>query len=79
MYVTAASAAGRPPITFRETIDDTAAEVSERGGAGIAVRCDHTSDADVDALFARIRDDHGRLDLLVNNVWGGYEDPTAGR
>jgi NAD(P)-dependent dehydrogenase (short-subunit alcohol dehydrogenase family) len=47
--------------------------VTARGGRGIAVRCDHTVDADVESLFARIRADHGRLDLLVNNVWGGYE------
>jgi|SRR5688572_475534 len=59
------------------TIDDTAGEVTSRGGTGIAVRCDHTADADVEALFARIRDDHGRLDLLVNNVWGGYEHPDC--
>ena len=37
------------------------------------MRCDHTVDAEVESLFARIRADHGRLDLLVNNVWGGYE------
>ena len=43
------------------------------GRNGIAIRCDHTVDADVEVLFARIRADHGRLDLLVNNVWGGYE------
>jgi NAD(P)-dependent dehydrogenase (short-subunit alcohol dehydrogenase family) len=55
------------------TIDETAREVTERGGRGIAVRCDHTVDADVDSLFRRVRDDHGRLDLLVNNAWGGYE------
>jgi NAD(P)-dependent dehydrogenase (short-subunit alcohol dehydrogenase family) len=55
------------------TIDETAREVTARGGRGIAVRCDHTVDADVDSLFRRIRDDHGRVDLLVNNVWGGYE------
>ncbi len=55
------------------TIDETAREVIERGGRGIAVRCDHTVDTDVDSLFRRIHDDHGRLDLLVNNVWGGYE------
>ena len=48
--------------------------MTARGGRGIAVRCDHTVDADVESLFARIRADHGRLDLLVNNVWGGYEN-----
>ena len=78
VYVTGRSIRGGPTTDkVPGTIDDTAAEVSERGGTGIAVRCDHTSDADVDALFARIRDDHGRLDLLVNNVWGGYEDPNC--
>ena len=78
VYVTGRSIRGGPTTdNVPGTIDDTAADVSERGGTGIAVRCDHTSDADVDALFARIREDHGRLDLLVNNVWGGYEDPNC--
>jgi len=56
------------------TIDDCAREVTSRGGRGIAVRCDHTVDADVEALFRRITSDQGRLDLLVNNVWAGYEN-----
>jgi NAD(P)-dependent dehydrogenase (short-subunit alcohol dehydrogenase family) len=55
------------------TIDDTADEVTSRGGTGIAVRCDHTDDAQVAALFERVRREQGRLDLLVNNAWGGYE------
>lgn len=56
------------------TIDETASEVTGRGGRGIAVRCDHTVDAEVESLFARVREESGRLDLLVNNVWAGYED-----
>jgi NAD(P)-dependent dehydrogenase (short-subunit alcohol dehydrogenase family) len=55
------------------TIDETAREVTARGGRGIAVRCDHAVDTDVEALFRQIGGDHGQLDLLVNNVWGGYE------
>lgn len=55
------------------TIEETAEEVTARGGVGIPVRCDHTIDADVENLFARVRDEQGRLDLLVNNAWGGYE------
>ena len=43
------------------------------GGQCIAVRCDHTDDAQVQAVFERIRAEQGRLDILVNNVWGGYE------
>ena len=74
VYVTGRSAAGGPTTDgVPGTIDETASEVTSRGGRGIAVRCDHTVDADVESLFARIRGDHSGLDLLVNNVWGGYE------
>ena len=55
------------------TIEDTARAVTAAGGAGIAVRCDHSVEAQVLALFDRVRSDHGRLDLLVNNAWGGHE------
>jgi len=75
VYVTGRSMAGGPTTdNVGGTIDETAREVTERGGRGIAVRCDHTVDAEVEALVGRIKDDHGRLDLLVNNVWGGYEN-----
>jgi NAD(P)-dependent dehydrogenase (short-subunit alcohol dehydrogenase family) len=75
VYVTGRSVDGGPTTdNVPGTIDETGREVTHRGGRGIAVRCDHTVDADVESLFARIRTDHGRLDLLVNNVWGGYEN-----
>ena len=61
-----ASGVGRP-----ETIDETAELVTAAGGQGIAVRCDHTADDQVRALIERVRRDHGRLDVLVNDVWGG--------
>jgi len=74
VYVTGRSVAGGETTdNVPGTIDDAAREVTARGGTGIAIRCDHTVDADVEALFARIGADHARLDLLVNNVWGGYE------
>ena len=57
---------GRP-----ETIEETAEIVTARGGRGIPVRCDHTVERDVKALFARVKREHGRLDVLVNDVWGG--------
>jgi NAD(P)-dependent dehydrogenase (short-subunit alcohol dehydrogenase family) len=79
VYVTGRSVAGGPTTDdLPGTIDETAREVTSRGGRGIAVRCDHASDADVAEVFDRVRGDHGRLDLLVNNVWGGYESPTPG-
>ncbi|BCL16908.1 SDR family NAD(P)-dependent oxidoreductase [Micromonospora sagamiensis] len=62
------------------TVDDTADEVTRRGGRGIAVRCDHHDDAQVAALFARIATEQdGRLDLLVNNAWSGYERSDEAR
>lgn len=61
----------------RETIDDTAEAVAARGGVGIPVRCDHTVEAEVEALFKRVRREQGRLDILVNNVYGGEEDATS--
>ncbi|HEY0856903.1 MAG TPA: SDR family oxidoreductase [Albitalea sp.] len=54
-------------------IDDTADEVTRLGGVGIAARCDHTRDEEVAELFARVEREQGRLDLLVNNAWGGHE------
>jgi NAD(P)-dependent dehydrogenase (short-subunit alcohol dehydrogenase family) len=57
---------GRP-----ETIDETAEMVTARGGVGIPVRTDHTVASEVRALIDRIRADHGRLHVLVNDVWGG--------
>jgi NAD(P)-dependent dehydrogenase (short-subunit alcohol dehydrogenase family) len=58
--------AGTAPLPG--TIHDAAAEVTRRGGQGIAVACDHADDAAVAALFAQIKRDSGRLDLLVNNA-----------
>ncbi|GAB4122088.1 MAG: SDR family NAD(P)-dependent oxidoreductase [Roseiflexaceae bacterium] len=64
---------GRAAVTLPGTIHQTAEEVSRLGGIGIAVHCDHTDDDQVAALFERITAERGHLDILVNNVWGGYE------
>jgi NAD(P)-dependent dehydrogenase (short-subunit alcohol dehydrogenase family) len=55
------------------SIDDTAEEVTAAGGRGIAVRCDHSDVASVRDLIARVEREQGRLDILVNNAWGGHE------
>lgn len=60
------------------TIEETADAVRERGGRGIALRCDHAVDAEVEAAFDRVAAEAGRIDLLVNNVWGGYEGHEEG-
>lgn len=45
-------------------------------GQVIPLPCDHTHDPEVEAVFHRIQADDNRLDILVNNVWGGYENMT---
>jgi NAD(P)-dependent dehydrogenase (short-subunit alcohol dehydrogenase family) len=61
-----AATPGRP-----ETIEETAALATAEGGHGIAARTDHTEEEQVAALTARIREEQGRLDILVNDIWGG--------
>lgn len=85
VYVTGRSTRDQPATTYAQllalsdmqavpgSIDDTADEVTRMGGHGIAVSCDHTREEEVVALFARVEKDAGRLDLLVNNAWGGHE------
>ena len=54
------------------TVEQTAAEVDAAGGRGVPVVCDHTDEDQVRALFDRVAGQSDGLDLLVNNVWGGY-------
>jgi NAD(P)-dependent dehydrogenase (short-subunit alcohol dehydrogenase family) len=85
VYVSARSTRAEPAASYANilklsglervpgSIEATAEEVTRHGGRGIAVRCDHTREDEVKALFARVQRDEGRLDLLVNNAWGGHE------
>lgn len=85
VYVTGRSTRGSPAPGYDSmlalskmsampgSVDDTADAVNAAGGRGIAVRCDHTQDGEVAALFERVQREQGRIDLLVNNAWGGHE------
>jgi len=80
VYVTGRSTRdGRSVMDRPETIEATAERVTAAGGTGIAVRCDHSDPADVKALVDRVANDHGRLDVLVNDVWGGDPFTTWGK
>ena len=59
-------------------LEAVAAEVAARGGRPVPVVCDHTDDTQVERLFARVRAEQPAIDLLVNNVWGGYEAHPQG-
>lgn len=65
------SRAGRSPLDRAETIEETADLVTAAGGVGIPARVDHADPAQVEALAARIRAEHGGLDLVVDDIWGG--------
>lgn len=63
---TQVSESGRP-----ETIEGTQERIEEAGGTGMAVQVDHLDPAQVEALVQRIGAEQGRLDILVNDIWGG--------
>ncbi|MFF2206128.1 SDR family oxidoreductase [Streptomyces sp. NPDC058145] len=72
VYVTGRSTRARRSEYDRpETIEDTADLVTEAGGHGVAVPVDHLDPAAVRALVDRVAGEQGRLDLLVNDIWGG--------
>jgi NAD(P)-dependent dehydrogenase (short-subunit alcohol dehydrogenase family) len=71
VYCTGRSTRGRPSDYGRlETIEETAELVTAAGGIGIAVAVDHLEAAQVEALVRRIEGERGRLDVLVNDIWG---------
>jgi NAD(P)-dependent dehydrogenase (short-subunit alcohol dehydrogenase family) len=71
VYVTGrSSGANRSEMDRPETIEETAGMVDDAGGRGIPVRVDHLEPDEVRALVQRIDDEQGRLDVLVNDIWG---------
>lgn len=72
VYVTGRTTRDRQSEYQRpETIEETAEAIDALGGKGVAVRVDHLVSEEVRDLVARIRKDEGRLDILVNDIWGG--------
>ena len=72
VYCTGRSVRGRPATGNRpETIEETAELVTAFGGVGRYAQVDHTDEEQVERLFDRVRREVGRLDILVNDIWGG--------
>ena len=63
---------GEGPTPFRGALETTAKEVEALGGKAIPIKCDHSDDRQVGAVFEQIDREQGQIDLLVNNAWGGY-------
>jgi NAD(P)-dependent dehydrogenase (short-subunit alcohol dehydrogenase family) len=79
VYITARTVAeGQAAVDLPGNLQQTVQEVEALGGKCIAIRCDHCNDTEVAAVFAQIQREQGRLDILVNNVWGGYEHYNDG-
>src|SRR5688572_30431586 len=76
VYATGRSTrAKRSEMDRPETIEETAELVAAEGGRAVAVAVDHLDHAQVRELVARIEQEQGRLDVLVNDIWGG--DPLT--
>ena len=60
------------------TVFSTAEAVTELGGKGIAIPCDHRDDSQVESVFQKITKESRKIDLLVNNAWAGYENMREG-
>ena len=73
------SRTGDSPSARPETIEETAERVDGFGGKGIAARVDFLQADEVEALFARVRSEQGRLDILINDVWGGESAVEFGK
>ncbi len=72
VYCTGRSVRGQPATGARpETIEETAELVTQYGGKGIYAQVDHTDEAQVQRFFERVQGEYGRLDILVNDIWGG--------
>jgi NAD(P)-dependent dehydrogenase (short-subunit alcohol dehydrogenase family) len=72
VYCTGRSVRGQPASGERpETIEETAEMVTDLGGTGIWAQVDHSDEDQVAALFERVKAEQGRLDVLVNDIWGG--------
>ncbi len=67
----------KPPDGAPGTVQDTADEVTARGGKGIPVRADCTVESEVAALFERVRREQNRLDILANSVWDVWKRPPC--
>lgn len=74
VYVTARSLdKGQATVPLPGTLQETVEAIHQAGGVAVAVQCDHYQDNEVRHVFETIKTDQGKLDILVNNAWSGYQ------
>ncbi|KAI7257937.1 hypothetical protein KC345_g10654 [Hortaea werneckii] len=74
VYITGRNA-GSPLERAARTLEGVLSEIHSAGGSGAVIRCDHTNDGETEAVIRQIAAEQGKLDILVNNVWGGNALP----
>lgn len=60
-------------VNLKGSLKETERLVRENGGIAIGLKCDHTNDKEVEEVINAIDQKHNKIDILVNNIWGGYE------
>jgi dehydrogenase/reductase SDR family member 1 len=75
VYVTGRSTRSNPHVDPDRTVEDVAETITRLGGSATPVVCDHRDERDVGRLFERVRNESGRLDILVNNQVGWSDSP----
>lgn len=74
VYVTGRTSKGDAPVCqLPGSVDETAAAIQAAGGKAVCVHCDHASNHQTQAVFNRVEKESGKLDILVNNAWSGYQ------
>jgi dehydrogenase/reductase SDR family member 1 len=77
VYITSRRMKPGKPIRNRRpywgSLENTMRQIEAVGGAGVPMVCDHSDDNQSRSVFARIKKDEGRIDILVNGVWAGYD------
>ena len=80
VYVTGRTSKSKSDVEkLGGTVYETAEAVTQMGGKGIAIQCDHRDDAQVEETFKHVAKEGKRIDILVNNAWGGYEKMREGK
>ena len=74
VYLTGRTRRDETPLCqLAGSIDETASSIHDAGGTAFPIPCDHAYDEQTRDVFERIQNEQGRLDLLINNAWSGYQ------
>jgi len=66
-------------VPLSGSLQQTIEAITQSGGQAIAIQCDHNNDADVEKVFNQIKQEQGKLDILVNSAWSGYQAMQRGK